>query len=95
MEDIRLVGSVGITVPEDSRITVDNVQFVNMAGVDNPNTDPTVPDDSRGPNNPNDPTDPEEPQSGCSGAVAGFSIAGGVLVIIAAAALCFRRKNEI
>ncbi len=98
MEDIRLVGSVGITVPEGSRITVDNVQFVNMAGGDNPNTDPTVPTDPSDPNDPDDPTDPtdpEEPQSGCSGAVAGFSIAGGVLAIIAAAALCFRRKNEI
>lgn len=98
MEDIRLVGSVGITVPEGSRITVDNVQFVNMAGVDNPNTDPSVPTDPSDPGNtddPDDPTNPEEPQSGCSGAVAGFSIAGGVLAIIAAAALCFRRKNEI
>lgn len=45
LEGIRLVGSIGVTVPEGSRITIDDVQFVNMAGVDNPNTDPSKPSD--------------------------------------------------
>lgn len=31
LEGIRLVGSIGVTVPEGSRITIDDVQFVNMA----------------------------------------------------------------
>lgn len=98
LEGIRLVGSVGVTVPEGSRITIDDVQFVNMAGVDNPNTDPSKPSDPG--ENPGEdpgekPGDEDPKKKGCAGTAVGFSIAGGIAVVLAAAVLCFRKKKKI
>ena len=98
LEGIRLVGSVGVTVPEGSRITIDDVQFVNMAGVDNPNTDPSKPSDPG--ENPGEdpgekPGDEDPKKKGCAGTAVGFSIAGGTAVVLAAAVLCFRKKKKI
>lgn len=98
LEGIRLVGSIGVTVPEGSRITIDDVQFVNMAGVDNPNTDPSKPSDPG--ENPGEdpgekPGDEDPKKKGCAGTAVGFSIAGGTAVVLAAAVLCFRKKKKI
>lgn len=98
LEGIRLVGSVGVTVPEGSRITIDDVQFVNMAGVDNPNTDPSKPSDPG--ENPGEdpgekPGDEDPKKKGCAGTAVGFSIAGGTAVVLAAAVLCLRKKKKI
>ena len=98
LEGIRLVGSVGVTVPEGSRITIDDVQFVNMAGVDNPNTDPSKPSDPG--ENPGEdpgekPGDEDPKKKGCAGTAVGFSIAGGIAVVLAAAVLCLRKKKKI
>ena len=90
LEGIRLVGSIGVTVPEGSRITIDDVQFVNMAGVDNPNTDPSKPSDPG-----EKPGDEDPKKKGCAGTAVGFSIAGGTAVVLAAAVLCFRKKKKI
>lgn len=102
LEGIRLVGSIGVTVPEGSRITIDDVQFVNMAGVDNPNTDPSKPSDpgeNPGENPGEDPGekpgDEDPKKKGCAGTAVGFSIAGGTAVVLAAAVLCFRKKKKI
>lgn len=96
LEGIRLVGSIGVTVPEGSRLTIDDVQFVNMAGVDNPNTDPSKPSDPG--ENPGEdpgekPGDEDPKKKGCAGTAVGFSIAGGTAVVLAAAVLCFRKKK--
>ena len=98
LEGIRLVGSIGVTVPEGSRITIDDVQFVNMAGVDNPNTDPSKPSDPG--ENPGEdpgekPGDEDPKKKGCAGTAVGFSIAGGTAVVLAAAVLCLRKKKKI
>ena len=98
LEGIRLVGSIGVTVSEGSRITIDDVQFVNMAGVDNPNTDPSKPSDPG--ENPGEdpgekPGDEDPKKKGCAGTAVGFSIAGGTAVVLAAAVLCFRKKKKI
>lgn len=98
LEGIRLVGSIGVTVPEGSRLTIDDVQFVNMAGVDNPNTDPSKPSDPG--ENPGEdpgekPGDEDPKKKGCAGTAVGFSIAGGTAVVLAAAVLCFRKKKKI
>ncbi len=98
LEGIRLVGSIGVTVPEGSRIMIDDVQFVNMAGVDNPNTDPSKPSDPG--ENPGEdpgekPGDEDPKKKGCAGTAVGFSIAGGTAVVLAAAVLCFRKKKKI
>lgn len=98
LEGIRLVGSIGVTVPEGSRITIDDLQFVNMAGVDNPNTDPSKPSDPG--ENPGEdpgekPGDEDPKKKGCAGTAVGFSIAGGTAVVLAAAVLCFRKKKKI
>ena len=98
LEGIRLVGSIGVTVPEGSRITIDDVQFVNVAGVDNPNTDPSKPSDPG--ENPGEdpgekPGDEDPKKKGCAGTAVGFSIAGGTAVVLAAAVLCFRKKKKI
>lgn len=98
LEGIRLVGSVGVTVPEGSRITIDDVQFVNMAGVDNPNTYPSKPSDPG--ENPGEdpgekPGDEDPKKKGCAGTAVGFSIAGGTAVVLAAAVLCLRKKKKI
>ena len=94
LEGIRLVGSVGVTVPEGSRITIDDVQFVNMAGVDNPNTDPSKPSDP-GEDPGEKPGDEDPKKKGCAGTAVGFSIAGGTAVVLAAAVLCLRKKKKI
>ena len=98
LEGIRLVGSIGVTVSEGSRITIDDVQFVNMAGVDNPNTDPSKPSDPG--ENPGEdpgekPGDEDPKKKGCAGTAVGFSIAGGTAVVLAAPVLCFRKKKKI
>ena len=94
LEGIRLVGSIGVTVPEGSRITIDDVQFVNMAGVDNPNTDPSKPSDP-GEDPGEKPGDEDPKKKGCAGTAVGFSIAGGTAVVLAAAVLCLRKKKKI
>lgn len=98
LEGIRLVGSIGVTVPEGSRLTIDDVQFINMAGVDNPNTDPSEPSDP-GENPGEDPGEKpgeEDPKKkGCAGTVTGFSIAGGTAIVLAAAVLCVRKQKKI
>ena len=98
LEGIRLVGSIGVTVPEGSRITIDDVQFVNMAGVDNPNTDPSkpsAPGENPGEDPGEKPGDEDPKKKGCAGTAVGFSIAGGTAVVLAAAVLCFRKKKKI
>lgn len=92
------MGSIGVTVPEGSRITIDDVQFVNMAGVDNPNTDPSKPSDPG--ENPGEdpgekPGDEDPKKKGCAGTAVGLNIAGGTAVVLAAAVLCFRKKKKI
>lgn len=98
LEGIRLVGSIGIAVPEGSLITVDDVQFINMTGVENPNTDTSLPPEegdggNQGGNQGGD-QGGDKPKTGCSGAVA-FGTAGGALALLAAAVVLARKKNKI
>lgn len=94
LENIRLVGSVGITVPQGSTLMIDDVQFINMSGVDNPNTDTEGPSD---PVTPDPDPDPGEDGNdgaagGCSSSFTGYGVAGAVFALAAAVVITKKKK---